>query len=70
MLAGINKSARLAPHFVDIQEAVDLERFVDFVHMDGDGNAQLAAALAPAIQARLPSHWSPTDRDKRNPPWP
>jgi hypothetical protein len=70
MLAGIGASPRLAAHFVDIQEAVDLDRFVDFVHMDAAGQTQLADALASAVRQQLPAHWSSADRDLRNPPWP
>lgn len=70
MLAGISKSPQLAPHFVDIQESVDLDHFVDFVHMDAAGQAQLADALAGAIRQRLPANWTIADRDARDPPWP
>ena len=70
MLAGIAKSPRLAPNFVDIQEAVEVDHFVDFVHQDATGQAQLAASLAAAIQKRLPAEWSPQHRDRRNPAWP
>jgi lysophospholipase L1-like esterase len=70
MLAGIQKSRRLASHFVYLQEAVDLDNFIDFGHMNADGQAQLAAALAAAIRSRLPSDWSPAQRDVQNPPWP
>jgi hypothetical protein len=70
MLARIANSPRLAPHFVDIQEAVDLDHFVDFVHMDAAGQTQLADVLTGAIRQRLPAHWTPADRDKRNPQWP
>jgi hypothetical protein len=70
MLARIANSSQLAPHFVDIQEAVDLDRFIDFVHMDAAGQTQLADALADAIRQRLPAHWTSADRDTRNPPWP
>jgi hypothetical protein len=70
MLAEVSTSPRLAPHFVDIQEAVDLDHFVDFVHMDAAGQIQLAEALARGIRQRLPATWTPTDRDTRNPPWP
>ncbi len=70
MLTEMSKSLRLASHFVDIQEAVDLDHFVDFVHMDATGQTQLADALATAIRLRLPTNWSPALRDERNPPWP
>jgi hypothetical protein len=70
MLARIANSSRLAPHFVDIQEAVDLDHFIDFVHLDAAGQTQLADALVDAIRQRLPAHWTPADRDTRNPPWP
>ena len=70
MLAGIQKSPRLASHFVDLQEAVALDNFIDFGHMNPDGQSQLATALAAAIRSRLPIDWSPAQRDARNPPWP
>ena len=70
LLEGISRSPRLAAHFVDIQEAVDLDDFIDFAHMDAKGQGQLAATLAVAIRKQLPADWSPAQRDARNPPWP
>jgi lysophospholipase L1-like esterase len=70
MLEGISKSPRLSARFVDIQEAVGLDDFIDFAHMSPKGQAQLADALAPAIRKRLPADWMPAHRDARNPPWP
>jgi lysophospholipase L1-like esterase len=70
MLAGIANSPRLAKHFVDIQETVGLDHFVDFVHMDAAGQTQLADALASAIRGLLPATWTSADRDARNPHWP
>jgi hypothetical protein len=70
VLAHVLRSPVLARQFVDIQEAVDLDHFVDFVHQDQDGQAGLAAALAPAIQQRFPAAWTPRARDERTPAWP
>jgi hypothetical protein len=70
MLAEIERSPQLAPHFADVQEAVDLDHFVDFVHIDAAGQAQLADSLAVAIRKRLPAVWGPAMRDARNPPRP
>lgn len=70
MLAAIVRAPQLAPHFADVQEAVDLDRFVGFVHIDAAGQAELADALAAAVRKRLPAAWSPAMRDKRNPPRP
>jgi hypothetical protein len=70
LLHDIARSSDLAPHFLDVQEAVDLDHFVDFVHMDAAGQEQLAEALAAAIRLRLPSNWEPARRDIQSPPWP
>jgi hypothetical protein len=47
MLAAIGKSPQLAAHFVDIQDSVDLDHFIDFIHMDAAGQAMLASAVRP-----------------------
>jgi hypothetical protein len=66
ILAGIGRSPQLAAHFVDIQESVDLDNFVDFIHMDAAGQATLAGALSGPINRRLPRSWSPADRAVQN----
>jgi hypothetical protein len=70
MLAAIGKSPQLATHFVDIQDSVDLDHFVDFIHMDAAGQAMLANALFGPISRRLPTSWSPADRTAQNAAWP
>lgn len=70
LLHDISRSSDLAPHFLDVQEAVDLGHFVDFVHMDAAGQEKLAEALAAAIRLRLPPNWEPARRDIQSPPWP
>lgn len=70
MLSQLRHSPTLARHFVDIQDSVDLDNFVDWGHQNAQGQKQLADALSPAIAKLLPLQWSPAMRDQRSAPWP